>query len=149
MQQACHALCLPFNAEQEILETMLHELAHCRWRNHSDHFWRYMAQLGRVRRAGTLTGWNFGSLVHKRLTASHGCGAPVRCPACSSLSNHQSLLLPLPSPFSNPFSVPSPPAQDLKDVKAGRDRFPGGGRKLGVGSIFGLLTRLPGAPVHG
>lgn len=45
----------PLDAEQEILETMLHELAHCRWRNHSDHFWWYMAQLGRVRRAGTLT----------------------------------------------------------------------------------------------
>lgn len=40
-------------------------------------------------------------------------------------------------------------AQDYKDIKAGRDRFPGSGRKAGLGSIFSLLTRLPGAPGNG
>ncbi|PRW59134.1 DNA-dependent metalloprotease WSS1 [Chlorella sorokiniana] len=69
-----------FYPKEELLETMLHELAHCRRRNHSSQFWKYMAQL----------------------------------------------------------------EQDLEEIKAGRDRFPGKGHKLGSGGMLGFLSRLPG-----
>lgn len=99
---------------------MLHELAHCRWKNHSDNFGKYMAELERVRCGGKIANIRVATCLSFKPTKVHAV-----CDWCACMLHCR--------------------LQDLQAIKADRSRFPGNGRN----TRRGLFDRLPGEPIYG